>query len=123
MYQVYRQPIPAHCLLVEDLPDGEVKMGSFRGAFGTGSQTARNLIRLSFTDPTLGPGHTLMANDEHDKRQWMANLAKVTDNIVHVSEVKRSKDGTAGSKEGAVGSKDSTAECKDATGSKEATRN
>ena len=34
-YQVYRQPIPVQELLLEDLQDGDVKMGgSFRGAFG-----------------------------------------------------------------------------------------
>lgn len=34
-FQVYRQPIPVHELLLEDLQDGDVKMGgSFRGAFG-----------------------------------------------------------------------------------------
>lgn len=31
-YQVYRQPIPADQLVFEDCVDGEVKMGSFRGA-------------------------------------------------------------------------------------------
>eukprot|EP00061_Rhincodon_typus_P019013 g48443.t1 len=34
-YQVYRQPIPVQDLLLEDLQDGDTKMGgSFRGAFG-----------------------------------------------------------------------------------------
>uniref|UniRef100_A0A8D2M0I5 DH domain-containing protein n=1 Tax=Zonotrichia albicollis TaxID=44394 RepID=A0A8D2M0I5_ZONAL len=34
-FQVYRQPIPVQELLLEDLQDGDVKMGgSFRGAFG-----------------------------------------------------------------------------------------
>lgn len=33
-FQVYRQPIPVEDLVLEDLPDGEVRMGgSFRGAF------------------------------------------------------------------------------------------
>lgn len=40
-YQVYRQPIPVSELIVEDLPDGEVKLGSFRSAFGQGGQTGR----------------------------------------------------------------------------------
>lgn len=32
---MYRQPIPVQELLLEDLQDGDVKMGgSFRGAFG-----------------------------------------------------------------------------------------
>lgn len=34
-YQVYRQPIPVQELVLEDLQDGDVRMGgSFRGAFG-----------------------------------------------------------------------------------------
>lgn len=33
-YQVYRQPIPVQDLVLEDLQDGDVRMGgSFRGAF------------------------------------------------------------------------------------------
>lgn len=33
-YQVYRQPIPVQELVLEDLQDGDVRMGgSFRGAF------------------------------------------------------------------------------------------
>lgn len=40
-FQVYRQPIPASELVVEDLPDGEVKLGSFRSAFGQGGQTGK----------------------------------------------------------------------------------
>lgn len=35
-FQVYRQPIPVDQLVVTDLKDGEVKMGSFRSAFGSG---------------------------------------------------------------------------------------
>ncbi|XP_012943663.1 rho guanine nucleotide exchange factor 3 [Aplysia californica] len=88
MYQVYRQPIPTSELLVEDLPDGEVKIGSFRNAFGQGSQTAKNLIRLSFVESDKGQSHTLIANDEHDKRQWMQAFAKVTNNIVVLPESK-----------------------------------
>lgn len=33
-FQVYRQPIPVQDLVLEDLQDGDVRMGgSFRGAF------------------------------------------------------------------------------------------
>jgi hypothetical protein len=35
-YQVYRYPLPLSDLLVEDLKDGEVKMGSFRNMLGQG---------------------------------------------------------------------------------------
>ncbi|XP_060555151.1 rho guanine nucleotide exchange factor 3-like isoform X2 [Ruditapes philippinarum] len=72
-FQVYRDPIPVSQLVVEDLKDGEVKMGSFRSAFGS-SQTSRNLLRVSFKDSNLGQSHTLMSTDEHDKRQWLTHL-------------------------------------------------
>ncbi|CAL1541779.1 unnamed protein product [Lymnaea stagnalis] len=88
MYQIYRQPIPTSELLVEDLPDGEVKLGSFRNAFGQGGQTGKNLIKISFVDSDRGQAHTLIANDEHDKRQWMQAFHKVTTNIVVVPESK-----------------------------------
>uniref|UniRef100_A0A8D2LY20 DH domain-containing protein n=1 Tax=Zonotrichia albicollis TaxID=44394 RepID=A0A8D2LY20_ZONAL len=40
-FQVYRQPIPVQELLLEDLQDGDVKMGgSFRGAFANHWDTA-----------------------------------------------------------------------------------
>ncbi|KAK7474723.1 hypothetical protein BaRGS_00034016 [Batillaria attramentaria] len=81
--QVYRQPIPVSQLVVEDLPDGEIRIGSFRSAFGQG-QTARNVFRISFTDSSLGQAHTLMANDEHDKRQWMQSCQSVTSHIIRV---------------------------------------
>ncbi|RUS89622.1 hypothetical protein EGW08_002640, partial [Elysia chlorotica] len=77
MYQVYRQPIPASQLVVEDLPDGHVKLGSFRNAFGQGNQIAKNLIRISFAESGQGQAHTLLVSDEHDKRQWMQAFLKV----------------------------------------------
>ncbi|KAL3852984.1 hypothetical protein ACJMK2_016581 [Sinanodonta woodiana] len=72
-FQVYRDPIPVTELVVEDLKDGEVKMGSFRSAFSSG-QISKNLFRISFTNPNKGHSHTLMANDEHDKRQWLQSF-------------------------------------------------
>lgn len=72
-FQVYRQPIPVGELVIEDLKDNEVRMGSFRNAFGQG-QTAKNVFRLSFRDGSQGQAHTLIAIDEHDKRQWLQCL-------------------------------------------------
>ncbi|XP_009863605.1 PREDICTED: LOW QUALITY PROTEIN: neuroepithelial cell-transforming gene 1 protein-like, partial [Apaloderma vittatum] len=70
-YQVYRQPIPVQELLLEDLQDGDVKMGgSFRGAFGN-SDKAKNIFRVRFQDPSLGQSHTLQANDVFHKQQWV----------------------------------------------------
>ncbi|XP_054844117.1 neuroepithelial cell-transforming gene 1 protein isoform X2 [Eublepharis macularius] len=69
-YQVYRQPIPVQDLVLEDLQDGDVKMGgSFRGAFGN-SDKAKNIFRVRFRDPSPGQSHTLQANDIFHKQQW-----------------------------------------------------
>ncbi|KAL8566148.1 hypothetical protein ACOMHN_041303 [Nucella lapillus] len=80
--QVYRQPVPLSQLVVEDLADGEVKMGSFRNAFGQG-QTSKNVFRISFMDPAQGQSHTLMATDEHAKQQWMRSFQSLTSHILH----------------------------------------
>lgn len=71
-YQVYRQPIPVEELVLEDLPDGDVRMGgSFRGAFGT-SDKAKNIFRVRFQDACAGQSHTLQANDVFHKQQWFS---------------------------------------------------
>ncbi|XP_008583917.1 PREDICTED: neuroepithelial cell-transforming gene 1 protein isoform X3 [Galeopterus variegatus] len=69
-YQVYRQPIPVQELVLEDLQDGDVRMGgSFRGAFSN-SDKAKNIFRVRFQDPCPGQSHTLQANDVFHKQQW-----------------------------------------------------
>uniref|UniRef100_A0A8C5KE91 Neuroepithelial cell transforming gene 1 n=1 Tax=Jaculus jaculus TaxID=51337 RepID=A0A8C5KE91_JACJA len=71
-YQVYRQPIPVQELVLEDLQDGDVRMGgSFRGAFGN-SDKAKNIFRVRFQDPCPGQSHTLQANDVFHKQQWFS---------------------------------------------------
>ncbi|XP_077866761.1 neuroepithelial cell-transforming gene 1 protein-like isoform X2 [Saccoglossus kowalevskii] len=75
-YQVYRQPIPVRQLMLGDMNDSDAKLnGSFRGAFT--QQLSKHMFRITPTDPTLGQGHTLQANDEHDKKQWMQLLRTV----------------------------------------------
>lgn len=70
-YQVYRQPIPVQDLVLDDLQDGDVKMGgSFRGAFST-SDKAKNIFRVRFQEPTHGQSHTLQATDIFHKQQWL----------------------------------------------------
>ncbi|KAL8222502.1 UNVERIFIED_CONTAM: nucleolar protein net1 [Gekko kuhli] len=70
-YQVYRQPLPVQDLVLEDLQDGDVKMGgSFRGAFGN-SDKAKNIFRVRVRDPSPGQSHTLQANDVFHKQQWL----------------------------------------------------
>ncbi|XP_069503678.1 rho guanine nucleotide exchange factor 3-like isoform X2 [Ambystoma mexicanum] len=74
-YQVYRQPIPVRDLLLEDLPDGEVRLGgSIRGAFTNNNERAKNFFRVSFRDRTRGQSHTLQANDSFNKQQWISCL-------------------------------------------------
>ncbi|XP_018421546.1 PREDICTED: neuroepithelial cell-transforming gene 1 protein isoform X1 [Nanorana parkeri] len=70
-YQVYRQPIPVQELVLEDLQDGDVRMGgSFRGAFSN-SDKAKNIFRVRFQEACLGQSHTLQANDIFHKQQWL----------------------------------------------------
>ncbi|KAM3870529.1 neuroepithelial cell-transforming gene 1 protein-like [Diretmus argenteus] len=70
-FQVYRQPIPVQDLAVEDLQDGELRMGgSFRGAF-TNGEKAKNVFRVSSVDPSHGQSHTLQVNDVYHKQQWL----------------------------------------------------
>ncbi|XP_073455874.1 rho guanine nucleotide exchange factor 3-like isoform X1 [Aquarana catesbeiana] len=71
-FQVYRQPIPLPELVLEDLPDGEVRVGgSIRGAFTAASERAKNFFRVSFRDRSRGQAHTLQANDSFNKQQWV----------------------------------------------------
>ncbi|XP_029472757.1 neuroepithelial cell-transforming gene 1 protein [Rhinatrema bivittatum] len=70
-YQVYRQPIAVQELVLEDLQDGDVRMGgSFRGAFSN-SDKAKNIFRVRFQDLSSGQSHTLQANDVFHKQQWL----------------------------------------------------
>uniref|UniRef100_A0A672ISN0 Neuroepithelial cell-transforming gene 1 protein-like n=1 Tax=Salarias fasciatus TaxID=181472 RepID=A0A672ISN0_SALFA len=70
-YQVYRQPIPVQDLVLEDLQDGDVRMGgSFRGAFGNADK-AKNIFRVRPQDPSQGQAHTLQVNDVFHKQQWL----------------------------------------------------
>ncbi|CAL8261390.1 unnamed protein product [Merluccius merluccius] len=70
-FQVYRQPIPVRDLALEDLQDGDIRMGgSFRGAF-TNGEKAKNVFRVSSLDPSHGQSHTLQVNDIYHKQQWL----------------------------------------------------
>ncbi|XP_030625041.1 rho guanine nucleotide exchange factor (GEF) 3, like [Chanos chanos] len=73
-FQVYRQPLPAAHLLLEDLPDGEsVSSGSFRGAF-TGNDKVKNCFRVSSRGRSKAQSHSLQANDTFNKQQWISCL-------------------------------------------------
>ncbi|XP_074533622.1 neuroepithelial cell-transforming gene 1 protein-like [Halichoeres trimaculatus] len=70
-FQVYRQPIPVRDLALEDIQDGEIRMGgSFRGAF-TNGEKAKNVFRVSSLDPSHSQSHTLYVNDVYHKQQWL----------------------------------------------------
>ncbi|KAG7498104.1 neuroepithelial cell-transforming protein 1 protein isoform X1 [Solea senegalensis] len=70
-FQVYRQPIPVQHLVLEDLQDGDVRMGgSFRGAFSN-SDKAKNIFKVRSQDPSQVQSHTLQVNDVFHKQQWL----------------------------------------------------
>ncbi|XP_051917892.1 neuroepithelial cell-transforming gene 1 protein-like [Hippocampus zosterae] len=70
-FQVYRRPIPVRDLALEDLQDGEVRLGgSFRGAFANADK-AKNVFRVSSSDPSHGQSHTLHVDDVYRKQQWL----------------------------------------------------
>ncbi|KAJ7363267.1 Rho guanine nucleotide exchange factor 3 [Desmophyllum pertusum] len=76
-YQVFMQPIPVECLMVEDLPDGDVRMG---GSFKTAISrlgTAKHVFRVSSTDTINGQSHTLQAPTDQDKKQWLNAIRSV----------------------------------------------
>ncbi|TRY54637.1 hypothetical protein DNTS_001617, partial [Danionella cerebrum] len=91
-FQVYRQPIPVQDLVLEDLQDGDVRMGgSFRGAFSN-SDKAKNIFRVRFQDPSHGQSHTLQVNDVFHKQQWLNCLrnAMATIKDLSISETESS---------------------------------
>ncbi|RLV99556.1 hypothetical protein DV515_00009708 [Chloebia gouldiae] len=70
-YQLYRQPIPVRELLLEDLQDGEVRLGgSLRGAFSN-NERIKNFFRVSFKNGSQSQTHSLQANDSFNKQQWL----------------------------------------------------
>ncbi|XP_017687875.1 PREDICTED: rho guanine nucleotide exchange factor 3 isoform X2 [Lepidothrix coronata] len=70
-YQLYRQPIPVRELVLEDLQDGEVRLGgSIRGAFSN-NERIKNFFRVSFKSGSQSQTHSLQANDSFNKQQWL----------------------------------------------------
>ncbi|XP_075952195.1 rho guanine nucleotide exchange factor 3 [Anarhichas minor] len=70
-YQLCRQPIPIRQLDLEDLSDGEMRVGgSIRGAFSNNERT-KNFFRVS--DRTGGQlqSHCFQASDAFNKQQWI----------------------------------------------------
>ncbi|KAM6177307.1 rho guanine nucleotide exchange factor 3 isoform 4-T4 [Erethizon dorsatum] len=80
-YQLYRQPIPVKDLLLEDLQDGEVRLGgSLRGAFSN-NERIKNFFRVSFKNGSQSQTHSLQANDTFNKQQWLNCIRQAKETV------------------------------------------
>lgn len=70
-YQLCRQPIPIRQLDLEDLSDGEMRVGgSIRGAFGNNERT-KNFFRVSLRGAAQMQSYYFQASDAFNKQQWI----------------------------------------------------
>ncbi|XP_072237606.1 rho guanine nucleotide exchange factor 3 isoform X2 [Leuresthes tenuis] len=70
-YQLCRQPIPIRQLDLEDLSDGEMRVGgSIRGAFSNNERT-KNFFRVSYRAGGQLQTHCFQASDAFNKQQWI----------------------------------------------------
>ncbi|XP_041813438.1 rho guanine nucleotide exchange factor 3 isoform X2 [Chelmon rostratus] len=70
-YQLCRQPIPIRQLDLEDLLDGEMRVGgSIRGAFSNNERT-KNFFRVSYRTGGQLQSHCFQASDAFNKQQWI----------------------------------------------------
>nr|XP_020466784.1 rho guanine nucleotide exchange factor 3 isoform X2 [Monopterus albus] len=70
-YQLCRQPIPIRQLDLEDLSDGEMRVGgSIRGAFSNNERT-KNFFRVSYHTGGQLQSHCFQASDAFNKQQWI----------------------------------------------------
>ncbi|XP_008319273.1 rho guanine nucleotide exchange factor 3 isoform X3 [Cynoglossus semilaevis] len=70
-YQLCRQPIPIRLLDLEDLSDGEMRVGgSIRGAFSNTERT-KNFFRVSYRTAAQLQNHYFQASDAFNKQQWI----------------------------------------------------
>uniref|UniRef100_A0A672FZS6 Rho guanine nucleotide exchange factor 3 n=1 Tax=Salarias fasciatus TaxID=181472 RepID=A0A672FZS6_SALFA len=70
-YQLCRQPIPIRQLDLEDLLDGEMRVGgSIRGAFSNNERT-KNFFRVSLRGAAPMQSHYFQASDAFNKQQWI----------------------------------------------------
>ncbi|KAL8212518.1 UNVERIFIED_CONTAM: Rho guanine nucleotide exchange factor 3 [Gekko kuhli] len=84
-YQLYRQPIPVKDLVVEDLQDGEVRLGgSIRGAFSN-NERIKNFFRISFKNGSQSQSHSLQANDAFNKQQWLNCIRQAKESVLCIS--------------------------------------
>ncbi|XP_074055232.1 rho guanine nucleotide exchange factor 3 isoform X2 [Macrotis lagotis] len=81
-YQLYRQPIPVKDLLLDDLQDGEVRLGgSIRGAFSN-NERIKNFFRVSFRNGSQSQSHSLQASDTFNKQQWLNCIRQAKETAV-----------------------------------------
>ncbi|XP_029682655.1 rho guanine nucleotide exchange factor 3-like isoform X3 [Takifugu rubripes] len=70
-YQLCRQPIPIRQLDLEDLLDGEMRVGgSIRGAFSNSERT-KNFFRVWYRSGGQLQSHSFQASDSFNKQQWI----------------------------------------------------
>ncbi|XP_051803990.1 rho guanine nucleotide exchange factor 3 isoform X1 [Acanthochromis polyacanthus] len=70
-YHLCRQPIPIRQLDLEDLSDGEMRVGgSIRGAFSNNERT-KNFFRVSWLTGGQQQSHYFQASDAFNKQQWI----------------------------------------------------
>lgn len=82
-YQLCRQPIPIQQLELEDLSDGEMRVGgSIRGAFSNNERT-KNFFKLSCK--VGGQSHCFQASDAFNKQQWINCIRQAKEAAANVS--------------------------------------
>ena len=69
-------------LLLEDLQDGEVRLGgSLRGAFSN-NERIKNFFRVSFKNGSQSQTHSLQANDTFNKQQWLNCIRQAKETVL-----------------------------------------
>ncbi|KAK2160944.1 hypothetical protein LSH36_124g00017 [Paralvinella palmiformis] len=79
-YRVCHQPIPASDL-TSDACDSDVSRTSFRSPFSS-SHNNRRSFKIAFQNSRTGHSYTLIADDEHDRRQWLSSIRTVKSQFV-----------------------------------------
>lgn len=84
-YQLCRQPIPVRQLDLEDISDGEMRVGgSIRGAFSNSERT-KNFFRVSYRAGSQLQTHCFQASDAFNKQQWI-NCIRQAKEVASASE-------------------------------------
>ncbi|KAM3622305.1 uncharacterized protein V6R79_022984 [Siganus canaliculatus] len=89
-YQLCRQPIPIRQLDLEDLSDGEMRVGgSIRGAFSNTERT-KNFFRVSCRGRLQS--HCFQASDAFNKQQWINCIRQAKEAADQQSQDQQSQD-------------------------------